>query len=363
MGLNLSSSTVTDLTNTYSDYSVDSLATEGVSEGDETYFDFDKATKHHGYYKTIPELKKSIDALASWTTGKGYTTDPETTVILDHIQDNGSQSFIEVLNNLIICKKVYGAAFAEIIRDEKKNLLLNLKVLDPASMRIVTNKKGMIIRYEQTTKAGGKPKVFKPKDILHLVNEKHADEVKGTSIIDACEWIILARNEALTDWKKVLHRNVVPLRIIEVDSDDTSKLNTLKTQYQEAISKGEVLVIPKGNVSIIESAPNLQDPLAWIQYLEQIFYFAVGVPKSVLGGSDTFTESSAKVSFISFEQVYTKEMNELEAALWNQLYLRIRFNRPPSLIESEALNEAKNTGQVGIQPNEVAAPKATGGRA
>jgi len=51
-----------------------------------------------------------------------------------------------------------GDAFSEIIRDENKTLI-NLKPLDTASMKIVTDKKGMILRYEQMNKT---------KKILHL---------------------------------------------------------------------------------------------------------------------------------------------------------------------------------------------------
>ena len=46
---------------------------------------------------------------------------------------------------------------------------------------------------------------------------------------------------------------------------------------------------------------------------------------------------------------------QLEADLWNQLAIRIKFNRPPSLHGIEQENEEKNVGQTGIQPNEVTA--------
>ena len=47
---------------------------------------------------------------------------------------------------------------------------------------------------------------------------------------------------------------------------------------------------------------------------------------------------------------------DLEDDLWNQQAIKITFNRPPSLggLQPE-INEGKNTGQVSIQPNDVAA--------
>ena len=52
-------------------------------------------------------------------------------------------------------KKINGDAFAEIIRGKDGNIV-NLKVLDPASIRVVTNRKGVIIRYDQLSKTGKK---------------------------------------------------------------------------------------------------------------------------------------------------------------------------------------------------------------
>lgn len=354
---NLSKITTTDLTNTETLFSVASKQPDSAGEQNETTWCNPKFSAYFGYYKTIPELKKAIDALATWTAGKGYKCSPATKVILDHIKGWGEDSFQSILMNLLVMKKINGDSFAEIIRDDKKNTLINLKPLNPGTINIVTNKQGKIIRYEQIDKRTPKsaPVKFQPEEILHLSNDRVADEIHGVSVVEACEWVILARNEAMTDWRKVLHRNVVPLRIIEVDTDNSTKITLLKTQYQEAINKGEVLVIPKGNVEVKETAPILQDPQSWIRYLENFFYQAVGVPKIILGGSEEFTEASSKIGYLTFEQVYMTEQMLLEADLWNQLAIKIEFERPVSLKEELMGSEEKNTGQVGFQPKETQA--------
>ena len=59
---------------------------------------------------------------------------------------------------------------------------------------------------------------------------------------------------------------------------------------------------------------------------------------------------------VIFEPIYTKEQVDMENDLWNQLGIRIKFNRPPSLGGMQPqLDESKNTGQVAIQPNDVEA--------
>lgn len=347
--LDVSKSTTTSV-GTSSDYTVDSKTTDSSGNyQDETYWDYPNTSQNLGYYKQIPELKKAIDALAIWSCGKGYDTDVGTQVILEHLQGFGKDTFVSIMENMLRMKKALGDSFAEIIRSEN-GTLINLKPISPERMRIVVGKNGLIKRYEQTI--GYKKQSFKPEEILHLCNDRIADEIHGTSVIDSCKWVIDARNEAMTDYRKVLHRNVVPVRIIEIDTDDTVKRNALIVEYENAIRLGEVLVIPKGTVEITETQIKINDPIAWITSLENFFYQAVGVPR-VIATSENYTEASSKVGFLTFEPIYTNEQTLLEEDLWNQVGIKLTFNRPPSLMDSMKSSEAKNTGQVGFQPKEA----------
>jgi hypothetical protein len=155
----------------------------------------------------------------------------------------------------------------------------------------------------------------------------------------------------MSDWRIMLHRNLIGVRIIEVDEDDSTKLSTLKTQWKDAINKGEVLILPKGTASFPPT--NTQNPENWIRYLDNVFYQNVGVPKVILGGSQDYTEASSKVGYLTFEQVYMSEQTLLEDDLWNQLAIKVKFNRPVSLKDPMVESEAANTGQVGFQPNEA----------
>ncbi len=333
--------------------------TDGVSDQKETKWINSKYSQQLGYYKTIPELQKSINALATWTVGKGFTSDNKTTVLLDNIRGWGEDTFLSIMTNMLITKKIAGDAFAEIIRNQKTGTLLNLKPIDPGTIKIVVNRQGVINKYEQIAKVGKrKGKVvnkFKTQEIFHISNDRTADEIHGTSVIDACEWTILARNEAMADWKRVLHRNVVPVRIIEVDSDNPDKIIKLKKQYEEVIAKGEVIIIPKGTVEIKDSAPVLQDSLATIKYYENFFYQAVGIPKIILGGSQEFTEASSKIGYLTFEQIYAREQTELEADLWNQIAIKVKFVKPASLKNELLSDEKKDEANGAVQPADVAA--------
>lgn len=333
------------------DYTVQPQSLEHSTGTDEVIITFPNATKYFGYYKKYGQLKKAVDTLSIYVVGKGFSTDIATQITLEHLTGWGEDTIHSILWNMQVTSLIQGDAFAEIVRDEKTNTLLNLKPISPERMRIILNKKGIIKRYEQLS--GNETIKFKPEEILHICNDRIGDEQRGTSVVECCEWVINAIEEAKRDYRVLLHRNVVPVRIIEVDTDDRTKRNLFMAEYKDAIQKGEVLVIPKGTVDIKDNQIQVQDPIAWIQSLENYFYLAVGIPQ-VIASPNALSEGTSKVGYLVFEPIYTYRQMLLEADIWNQLYIKIKFNRPPSLQDNIQGNEAKNTSQTGFQPNDMA---------
>lgn len=316
----------------YVDYSVDTETTDGVQETEYRWTNTDWS-QWFGYYKNIPELQTAVDAKANWTIGAGYTADPQTMLLLDGIKGNGKDTFNTILGNLIRTYTVAGDAFAEIVTNEKDELI-NLKPLDPGSITIVYNAKGRIIRYEQSSKVKKGTKKFLPEQILHLSRKRMADEIHGVSIIPAVEWIILARNEAMNDWKRVLHRNVEPLWIFHLDTDDTTKISGFKTKMDAARGNGENMYIPKGAVvpELVSTAQNAGlNPLTWIQQLNDYFFQTVNVPQIIVGSAKEFTDASAKIVYLSYEQSVKSEQLFVEEQLALQLNVLIELTFPASL--------------------------------
>ena len=349
---NVGNAAYSNMTANVPNYSVSSKTTDSAQSEETTWMNT-KASQYFGYYKQVPELKKAIDAFANYIVGKGYNTDMDTQYILDHVKGWGEDTFNSIIWNMIVCKKVYGDAYAEIIRDPGSDILVNLKVLDPASIKIVVDKKGVLKHYIQTK--GNKEIKFMPGEILHLCNDRVADEIHGTSVIEACEWTILARNEAMDNWKTVLHRNINPLKIVELDTDDPTKISTFISKWEQTVKDKETIFIPKGTVNVTIPPVPLQSPLDWISYLENFFYIALGIPRVILGGAAGETEASAKIAYTSFDQTYIREQTELSADLWNQLYIKIEFNKPASLMDGLQGDEAKDGALQGMatQPGEM----------
>lgn len=352
--LNIKNAQVSNLTGTLSDYSVDTVQTDGATGQKETEYQNTNWTQYFGYYTKIPELKKAIDAYAIWVVGRGYTADVETMTVLDGIVGWGEDTFNSILFNMIVTKKVNGDAFAEIIRDNDSGEIVNIKPLDPGSIKIVADEYGVVKRYEQVNKTKKVINKFNPEEILHLCNDRVADEIHGRSVVEACEWVILARNEAMTNYKTVLNRNIHPLKIWHLDTEDETKINSFVTKVENMVKDKENLFVPKGNVEVEIPPTSITDPLPWIKYLENFFYQAVGIPKIILGGSEEFTEASSKIAYLTFEQNYTREQKELEADLWNQLQLKISIDKPVSLKNEMLTSENKQPGYgVGFQPTEI----------
>ena len=353
----IDSASASDLTNAMTDFSVDTQQTDAGGEQKETSWTNENWSQYLGYYKTIPELAAVVDAKATWTVGKGLLADEQTTMLLDTIKGWGKDTFNTIIENMIRTYNIGGDAFCEIIRDKEENLI-NLKPLDPGVMTIIVNSAGRIKRYEQVSKVKGlPPKKFKKEQIFHLARNRVADEMHGVSMIERLENIILMKNEAMTDWKRVLHRNVDPMMIYHLDTDDVTKIATFKAKVDAARGKGENMYIPKGAVEPeqLSIAPNSAlNPIAWINMLDDKFYEAAQVPKIVVGGVGGITEAAVKIAYLAFQQTIEEEQLFVEEQVLMQLNLVINLEFPASL-ENELISDNQKDGAQNIDPSETTA--------
>jgi hypothetical protein len=337
------------------DYSTELLNTEGAGGQDETFYDNPNFSKWYGNYNKIAKIKMSINAYATWVVGRGWNADPSTKVILESLRGWGEDTFLSILWNMLVIKKVNGDAFAEIMRNDEENRIINIKPLDPSSIRIVVNRKGIIERYEQLSKSKKPNRKIQVQDMLHFCNDRVADNIHGTSVIEAVEWNIEAQEEARRTHRKMIKRNGI-VRIIELDTEDTTKRNSFKAEWKTAIDNGDILILPKGVAEAKDWHGNLDTNgvISWLNYLDDEFYQMIGIPKIIIGGSGSI-EGDSKISYLTFEQIYTRESQELIDDIWNQLYLKIQLSPPVSLKNEITDTEQANSSQTGFQPNDTTA--------
>jgi len=353
----LDSAEASNLSGAIQEFKVSPQSTDSHSEQQETKWTNEKAEQYLGYYKTIPELRSVIDAKATWTVGKGFSADEITTLVLDTIKGFGKDTFNTILENLCRDKEIYGDAFAEIIRDEEDNLI-NLKPLDPATISIIVDGAGLVKRYEQNSKIKGKqPKKFTPDKILHFARNRVADEIHGISLIESLEWIILAKNEVQKMFRTVMQRHIKPVMIFHLDTDDATEIAAFKAKNDKAYADGENMYIPKDVVvpEVVAVSPNeTLNPMAWLEYLNNQFYQTAGVPQIIIGGSGEFTEASAKIAYLAFEQNIREEQLYAEEQLLAQINVLIELELPASL-ENELLSDQNKDGAQNFDPSETTA--------
>lgn len=338
--------------NKVSDYSISSISPDSAGAQEETYWNNPNFTKYFGIYKSTAKIKNTLNTYATWCLGKGFDVDNRTRVILENIIGWGEDTFNSIIWNMLVMKKVNGDSYAQIIRNEN-GTLINLKPLNPQFMRHVCNDKGKIIRYDY--QAGqGKYIPFEPDEILHFCNDRVADEIHGVSVIEAVQWNIEATEEAKRCHRKMVKNNGV-VRVIEVDIDDTTKLNLFKIQWKDAIDKGDVLILPKDTAKAMDWHGTLDTAgvLEWLRYLDDDFYTSVGVPRVIMGGANDSTEAAAKVGSVMFDPIYIREITEMQADLWNQLAMRIEWFKQNSMMDNIQSDQGKNQSQTGFQPNDM----------
>ena len=344
--------------NKQTDYSVNTESTDGASNQKETRSMNENWTQWFAYYKKIPELKAVIDAKATWTVGKGFTSDSETTTILNDIRGWGKDTFNTIIENMIRTYNIGGDAYCEVVRDNEEGEVINLKPLDPETMVHITNAQGIIIRYEQISKVVGKrPKKFTTDRMFHLARNRVADEVHGQSITEALVEIILMKNEAMADYKKVMHRYVQPQWKFKLKTDDPAEIAAYKLKQDAATATGDNIYEPfdVSESELLAVAPNATlSPLAWIESLDAKFYEAAGVPKVVLGGTGAFTEQANTMIYLAYQQNIEKEQLFIEEQLLAQLGITINLEFPAS-VENNLLSDKEKDGEVNIDPSETTA--------
>ena len=355
--LNLGKAAITNMSNVVDDFQIEPQTLDVAGDQKETTWMNEKWTTQLGYYKKIPELRSAINARAVWTMGKGYVSDDVTRIILDNVDGQGNDTFDSILKNLIVISQINGDSYCEIITEKKTGRLLNLKPMNPETMRIITNSEGRITGYEQTDRMNGKKMLgFTPDRIFHITRERIANEIHGTSVIDSVEEVIKSRNESMADQRKLMHRNVVPRIIWEIAEDNEDKIKEFVAKVDLAVQRAENIVVGMGTTKheVLSVAPNeTLNPMPWINFLSNFFWEAVATPKVIVGNAQEFTEAASKIIYLAFQQTVEESQRDIETQVWEQLDLRIELNFPASL-QNELLSDQAKDKTTGVaQPSEL----------
>ena len=350
--LDLNNATTTDFANTVPDFIVNSKALDFVNSTGETFVYFDKAPEYFGYYLNHPQVSSPINSLATWSVGRGWTAeDTGIKVELDHITGMGKDTFDTIMWNHEVVKLAVGDSFMEVVRSKipLKNTILNLIPISPERVKVVL-KGSRINRYEIWNGEIWVKK--KPSGIIHSQNKRIGDQTRGTSLIQANKKVIDALLEANDDERTIKHRDKA-LGIVKYKTNNVGKIAYANSQIEKGVATGNMIGLPEDTAEIKPyPGKSSEDRQNWISYLENFIYQVFGVPRSI-ATSDGTSEVGGINGHLIFEPIYGKEQVDMEDDLWQQVAIKVKFNRPPSLAPKTQENAEKNTGQTSIQPGEV----------
>jgi hypothetical protein len=330
MNFESSNAVVTDFSNQGTEFSCTFQSTDSGDTNGTGYIPNFK--KWHGYYRQIPELRATINKLASWTFGRGIKGGEEQ---LKLIKGFGKDSARSVLKNQWRSALICGDSFAHILPGG------NVKPLNPDKIAILANRQGIIIGYAQE----GREKIYSPAEIFHLSYERIADEIHGIPFPEALEELIKSRNEGIADLRILYHRNIKPIQFFEVETDDISKLSSVESTINEAYKKSENVVIPAGVVKEIKRSATANygtiDSLPYIKFLVRQFVTSCGMPEVIMGWGEETTEASASIIYLAFQQEIEDMQQYIQEQVEAQLGIKIDLEFPASLEQSLQANEQK----------------------
>ena len=349
---------ISDYSNAITDFKFKPESTEGAGDQKETVWTNSEWTNYYGAFLDDSDLQSAIILRAIWNVGQGWTADTRTTLILENMKGWGKDTFDDILNNMEIVAMIGGMSYAEIITHDGKILhkggkLINLKPLDPGSMRHIVNRAGMLIRFEQWNKINNIDTLmgkFKPEEIFYINENRVADTIAGLQSMRAIKNILDAREESFKDMKTLMQRQVKPLSLWRLKLDDDAKIKKIIQKIEQAKKLGEDIFIPDdediiSHESIFIPANALQSPFQWQDMLRNNFYRTIRLPQVLAGASGQSTESESKVIYLGHEAIIRARQLYLERQIWNQLLLKIKFNQAASLEGGLRKDEEKDAEQ------------------
>ena len=293
--------------------------------------------KWHGIYRTIAEARSTIDVWSSWIIGEKLIMDDATRKITDRIKGNGNDTFRKILKNVKRTSKICGDGFADAPRD-KAGRLINLKQLNPGTIRIVSDKKSMVIRYEQVTSTKTDTDVlatWQPNEIFHIANDRIADEMHGIPELEKTFKIMKWKHQSMGDLATMFHRYIQPVLEIYAATDDPIELADIAAKYTNSRKDFENRVIPKGAIEKVDriSIPQFStlDPLPWQKFLRSYYTESSNVPDLVRGKSDEVSLAAGKLNLLAYKQKIIFEQLEYSEEIKSQLGLDIKFEEPPEI--------------------------------
>ena len=314
----------------------------------------DEYTQHESYYQTdygrwngyvhrIPVLRQIIDIRAasifsSWLTKGTHARQAKST--LDEFEGRGNETFRLIMENMYKIAYICGDAYAiKIYEDENEEYITDLHILPSDNIRQVIQK-GKILRYEEIDG----DKKWEHYQIFHLRYKPRGAMTHGIGMVESLNNILLSYEQMIQIGQEIYERMSRPREWIFANTDNPTKLQTIRTALKEA---GEtwsgVVVIPK---TLIDKQETTQltvslKPQEWLDTLSKEIFKATATPELVLGTGYSTSEEDAKTRISGYIQSIRRDQNWMEENVKKQIFMEMWPTSPPD-IEFSFANEAQD---------------------
>ncbi len=292
--------------------------------------------KWHGIYRKIPEARSTIDLECKWIIGKKISMSDNAKKITDRIRGNGNQTFRKILMNHLRVSKICGDSYLEKIKD-KAGRIINLKMLNPGTIKVQANNKGMITKYEQVSSNQSIEKstvlqTWQPDEIWHLMNDNIADEIHGIPELEKTYDIMKWKSQCMNITSVIFFRYIAPILEIYANTDDPTELAAIVALYDKSIKNFENRVIPKGAIDKVErvSVPQYStlDPLPWLKFLRSYYTESSNCPDLIRGKSDEVSLAAGKLNYVGWKEKIIFKQLEFAEEIKANLGIEVEFEEP-----------------------------------
>lgn len=259
-----------------------------------------------------------------WVDKNGEVVEPTSPAAMAATQAlNVGKTFRRLKSEMVQSSAVSGNAYLHIERgQDRKGSLIKVTVIDPRTMRVVTDKYGTVLKWIQ--QAGGDLVTFTPEEILHFVVDPDPNSsVFGISPIETIVWDIRSDLAAAKSNYAFFENDATPATQYILDDgisdEEYDKLvEKLKQDLQGAENKHKTLAVKGVKEIKTLSLTNKEMEFELLRRLTTEKVCSVmGVPKSLLNYTDNVNYSNGAEQTKKFWEGTIEPWQELLAEFIN----------------------------------------------
>lgn len=332
--------------------------------GDRIYgaqHDFNKDT-YANIYRKVELVHRGVDTTADHVMYNGFRIHGIDQEKVEFINDWVDYIGLQVLLHSVVRHlQIYGDCFIEVVYDDTSDWrVVDLKLLDPATMFIYAHENGDIIGYIQHPKsyrwrddpktlpdkyrgAGrqGKDKnwkaavkatdpkavVFDPHEIIHMSWDPMPDSYYGSSTLESMKRTLTTYIGMLQDVSVLIRRYGHPMVVWKVGTPEEPGNMKMLREFEKAINSrniGQDPVVPGiidwDVISAGEKSMNIEP---YIKALRDDLFQGIGVPEPVLGGTSAGGLAGSEVMQESFSRKNISFQKFIESEVKRQLFTKV----------------------------------------